>query len=291
MDKRFRTLAGTILVVLASTAAAEPLRLSAVQLEKYPAAQARQGVAVDATSFFAINNTAIGRYSRTGGKPVVDWRLVGAPVLSHINSCVVTSSRELLCAHSNFPELPMTGSLEWFDPASLQHIRSRSLGVTNGSLVWVDELASGWIAAFAHYDGRGGMPGIGHRHTRIVRLDRDFREIEGWVLPDSVLERLSPHSASGGTIGSDGYLYLTGHDRPEVYVVAPPTMGPKLIHIATVDIDTAGQAIAWDRTTDRRILWSVDRPSRQARAFEVPAIGIAEEVAHFAPPGRMVHPR
>ena len=92
------------------------------------------------------------------------------------------------------------------------------------------------------------------------------------MLPASVLERLAPHSASGGGIGPDGLLYLTGHDREEMYVLAFPELGPKLVHVATVDVGLQGQAFAWDRSTDRRIVWGISRPNREVRAFRIPEI-------------------
>jgi hypothetical protein len=44
-----------------------------------------------------------------------------------------------------------------------------------------------------------------------------------------VQARMAPHAASGGGIGPDGLLYLLGHDRTELYVLAKPRLGPVMI--------------------------------------------------------------
>jgi hypothetical protein len=92
------------------------------------------------------------------------------------------------------------------------------------------------------------------------------------MFPDSVLERFAPHSTSGGAFGPDGLFYVTGHDRKEMYVLRLPTMGPKLVHVATIEIDIEGQAFAWDRSTERRVVYAISGANREVRAFEIPAV-------------------
>lgn len=266
------------LVLLPTLVHAEPLALRAEAVAAFPAEEARQGAAVDFEAFYAIVNSAIGRYDRRTGERLASWSLPRSGPIRHINSCHVALDRAvLLCANSNFPETPMASSIEAFDARTLEHLASRSLGLTDGSLVWFDRfdrtgLETQWIAGFAHYDGRGGMPGRDHRATRIELLDASFRSVGGWMLPDSVLERLAPHSASGGAMGPDGLLYLLGHDREELYVLAFPELGPELEHVATVAVELQGQALAWDRTTSERIVWGISRPEQEVRAFRIPEI-------------------
>ena len=64
--------------------------------------------------------------------------------------------------------------------------------------------------------------------------------------------------------GADGLLYLSGHDKPEVYVLAAPRMGPKLVHMATISVDIEGQAIAWDDSAER-VLIGISRSSREIK--------------------------
>lgn len=110
-------------------------------------------------------------------------------------------------------------------------------------------------------------------HTHWVVLVKDTR-VGGWLFPPEVLDRMAPHAASGGAIGPDGWLYLLGHDRPEMYVVARPRMGPVLVHIATIDLEAEGQAFSWAKDASRTV-FTVDRRRglvRRVRRIEVPAV-------------------
>ena len=73
-----------------------------------------------------------------------------------------------------------------------------------------------------------------------------------------------------GAIGPDGWLYLLGHDRPEMYVVGRPPMGPVLSHIATVSLEAEGQAFSWAKTG--RTVFAIDRRQRLVRTIEIPAV-------------------
>ncbi|MBT8148184.1 MAG: hypothetical protein KJN90_15100, partial [Gammaproteobacteria bacterium] len=112
----------------------------------------------------------------------------------------------------------------------------------------------------------------GHSFASIIRYDDQWRRMGGWMIPQTVIERMQPYAASGGALGPDGLLYLTGHDRPEMYVLAAPVMGPKLVHIATIDIDVEGQAFAWDKSSGDRVVYGISRPNRQVRGFTVPKV-------------------
>ena len=101
---------------------------------------------------------------------------------------------------------------------------------------------------FANYDAKGGEPGRDHRWTTLVKFDDQWRRVGAWALPAAVLERMAPYSCSGGGFGDDGLLYVTGHDRPELYALAVPTEGGATLDlVATLAIPFEGQAIAWDR--------------------------------------------
>ena len=81
-------------------------------------------------------------------------------------------------------------------------------------------------------------------------------------------------SCSGGSWGDDGLLYVTGHDRPELCVLRLPEAGSVLDHVATIPLATGGQAIAWDRSKPR-MLWSLDRQTRNVVASRVPELRLA----------------
>jgi len=183
---------------------------SATALRRYPAPQARQGVAVGAQFLYAVSNHEIVKYDKHSGERLGQWR--GDPQrFPHINSCALIAA-ELVCASSNYPATPHWSSVEFFDPDTLDHLRSVSLGLGTGSLTWVDRKDGAWWALFANYDGRGGEAPRDHRHTLLVRLDEAWRRTESWAFPASVLERIAPSSISGGGWGPDGRLYATGHD-------------------------------------------------------------------------------
>lgn len=233
--------------------------IAAPELRRIPAEEARQGAASDGRNVYAIDNSRIGKYRIADGRRVAQWS--GDPAkIPHLNSCVAVR-RELVCASSNYPAVPQTSSVEFFDLATLRHLRSHRLGATEGSLTALDRHGGSWWAVFAQYDGRGGAPGKDHRATRLARLDSRFRELEEWTLPPELLDRLKPYSVSGASWRRDGTLAMTGHDRPEVYLVSVLAKARMLRLAAIVPVRTEGQAIAWD---PRRAsaLWSISRPAR-----------------------------
>ncbi len=224
------------------------------------APEARQGAASDGRFVYAIGDHRIGKYAVATGRRVAAWS--GDPWrFPHINSCTVVG-RELVCAASNYPALPQTSSVEYFDVNRLVHLRSVRLGVGPGSLTALDRHRGQWWAVFANYDGRGGQPGRDHRATLLVRMDDAFRRLEAWTFPPAVLARLAPNSASGASWTADGRLTVGGHDRPELYVVAVPRAGSVLDHVATVPVITRGQAFDWD-PRDPKLLWSIDRKRKE----------------------------
>ena len=252
--------------------------LKAEEIARYDAPEAVQGAAVDGNYFYAIVNLAIGKYEKASGELVRRWIGSRGGPIQHINSCYVEGT-ELLCANSNYPQVPMASSNEIFDTEAMQHARTFSLGMMEeGSLTWFDRLGSGWVAGFAQYDGRGGLKYKDHSFSTIVRYDSSWRREGGWMIAPSVIQRMKPMAASGGSIGPDGLLYLSGHDRAEIYVLAAPAMGPTLIHIATIEIDAQGQAFAWDKSANDRIVYAISRSNRQVRSFRLPPVELPEGV-------------
>jgi hypothetical protein len=258
------------LLLAAADAAPLPATLAQVtEVTRFSAQEARQGVVADGDYVYAISNAEIGKYDRRTHKLVDKWH--GDPArYRHMNSCIL-DRRELVCAASNYPDVPMASSIEWFAAGKLAHVRSRSLGPGRGSLTWLDWHDRSWWACFANYAGKGGEPGHDTRYTTLVRYSRQFQEQGAWLFPATVLDRFAPYSSSGGVWGKDGLLYVTGHDRPELYALRLPLAGSILEHVATIPLVTEGQAIAWERGADR-ILWSIERKTKEAVAVRVPAL-------------------
>lgn len=256
--------------LLLSGAATSQVQAQTAPVHTLEADEARQGVASDGTYAYAIDNSRIGKYELKTGKRVAGWE-GPRELFPHMNACTLVE-RRLLCAASNFPKVPMTSAIEVFDPVAMKHLSTISLGMLNaGSLTWVDRKDGFWWAGFANYAGKAGEPGHDHRYTTILKLDDQWRQLEGWALPDAVLDRMAPMSNSGGSWGDDGLLYLTGHDRPEVYALRLPKAGSTLELVATLPIPFEGQAIDWDPKA-RRLLWGISRKDRKAIAVTLPDV-------------------
>jgi hypothetical protein len=249
-------------------------RLTAKTIRTYDAPEATQGVAASRRFFYAIANTILAKYDIASGRFVDRWAGPRRGLVRHMNSCLVEAKR-VWCANSNYSLTPMGSSVEVFDADTLKHVETHSLGMTDeGSLTWFDRYKGGWIAGFAHYDESGTVGFKNHRFSSVVTYDAEWRRTGGWLFPASALERMAPHAASGGAIGPDGWLYLLGHDRPEMYVVARPSMGPTLIHLATIDLDAEGQAFAWAQDGTRTI-FAIDRKNRRVLTIEIPPVDAA----------------
>ena len=249
-----RTGAGLVAAVFLIAATAP-----APEICRIPAEEARQGVASDGRFVYAIDNSRIGKYRIADGQRIAQW--VGdSAVVPHLNSCAAVR-RELVCASSNYPAVPQTSSVEFFDLRTLRHLRSHRFGPTDGSLTAFARHDGEWWAVFAQYDGKGGAAGKDHRATRLARFDDRFRPTGQWTLPPALLERLAPHSVSGASWTARDVLALTGHDRPEVYLVSVPRRDGVVTLDTVVPVATEGQAIAWDPRR-RKALWSISRRER-----------------------------
>ncbi len=225
---------------------------------RIPAEEARQGATSDGTYVFAIDNDRIGKYRIATGERVAQWK-GQSRLFPHMNSCTLVE-HELVCAASNYPAVPQTSAVEFFDIDRMIHTRSISLGIGPGSLTALDRHAGKWWAVYANYDNKGGVPGRDHRYTLLVRYNDAFQQEAAWTFPSAVLERFAPYSCSGLSWGPDGRLYATGHDRTEVYVLALPEAGSVLELVDMIPVAFGGQAIDWDPKLPGR-LWAIDRDS------------------------------
>ncbi len=218
------------------------------ELRRFAAPEARQGVAADADFLFVISNHELGKYPKDGGPRVTAWGCPEGEPLVHLNAGVVYSDL-LYAAHSNYPGVPHVGSVEIWEPATLRHVGSMSLGRTDGSLTWFDRREGRWLACFVHYAGRGGEPGRDPRWSRLVEHDDEWRPTgRGWVFPPALIAHLGTrgYGMSGGAIGPGGLLFVTGHDETELCVLEFPAAASTLRWVATIPMTAEGQAFAWD---------------------------------------------
>lgn len=236
------------------------------EIRRFDAPEAVQAVAVDAGHFYAIANAAIGKYDKHTGELRSRWKATEEFPLTHLNSGLVRKGK-LYCAHSNYPHVPESSSVEIWDAKTLEHIGSYSLGIYEGSLTWIDWKDDSWWALFAHYSKPGrSSDARDNRWTTLVRMDAKWRREAGWVFPDEVLKRFNPDSCSGGGFGPEGALYCTGHDRAEVYRLTLPKAGSTLHLTETLPAPITGQGIAWDKGPKH--LYGIDRKRRQVVVSE-----------------------
>jgi hypothetical protein len=237
-----------------------------VEIQRFHSDQAHQGVGVGPKRVYAVGSRSITAHDKLTGTTLATWKAGLRPQWIHLDSGVVVEG-ELFCAHSNYPFLPMTGSVEVFDAASLKWLRRHTFAEPPGSCTWVDWYDGSWWACFAHYQGAGGDPKKDNRFTVLVRLDSAWNELGRWKFPAAVLERFGNFSCSGGSWGADGFLYCTGHDAAEVYVMEVPSEKDELILREVRPLNCLGQGIAWDRfRSEERVLYSIKRRTREVIA-------------------------
>jgi hypothetical protein len=124
----------------AETAIAQPVL---VQIGEFVAPEANQGVGADAQHFYAVDNEAIGKYDKATGKLVKKWQGPKKGSISHLDSAMLMDGK-IYAAHSNYPQWPMTSSLEIFDAATMEHVGTHSFGIQWGSLTWADWHDNHW---------------------------------------------------------------------------------------------------------------------------------------------------
>jgi len=226
------------------------------ELGRFKAAEANQGVAVDAEFFYAIDNHAIGKYRKDNGLRVGGWDGGKAGRIKHLNAGQVRDGR-LYCAHSNFPAVPEQSSVEIWDTETLQLVDSHHFERPLGSLTWALPRGEEWYACFAHYKSTSDPA-----RSRVVLLDAQWQPTKTWAFPTELIRRFAGSSASGGGFGPEGRLFVTGHDAKELYLLDLPKSGTVLDWQATVPISAEGQAFCWDPVAPNT-LYSISRRTRE----------------------------
>jgi len=232
-----------------------PIVGTSEEVARFHAPEARQGVAVDDTFIYVIGNHEIGKYTKEGFEKTGHWSCPEGEPLIHLNAGIILDG-VLYASHSNYPEVPMLSSVELFDPDTLEHVDSHSFGRAPGSHTWLDRRNGDWFAFFAHYSNRAAEPDRDPSWSELVRYDSSWRRLEGWLLPKAILERVGQYSASGGAFGPGGYLYITGHDAQDLFLLQFPRGGGRLQAIGRIPIRAEGQAFAFD-PSDPTLVYTV----------------------------------
>jgi hypothetical protein len=211
-----------------------------VELRRSTAPEANQGVAVDAEHYYAIGDAVLGKYRKSDGSLVRRWTAPAGSGIRHLNAGVVVEGR-LYCAHSNFPLKPDESSVEVFDVATLTPVDRHVFRDPPGSLTWAVPHEDGWLACFAHYAATSQVA-----RSRLVAYDRDWRPRREWSFAPEVLAKFGRMSCSGGGVGPDGKVGVTGHDARELYILDLPAGGGVATLVAVRPFPGEGQAFAWD---------------------------------------------
>jgi len=256
----------TLCLTLFATRFSSPNFDSIKPFSTFVASEATQGVAADSSFIYAIGNDVVGKYDRKTFAKVESYKSGTDDPLKHMNGGVVVGNK-LYCSHSNYPETPMSSSIEIFDTASLKHIGSQSFGIDTGSLVWVDWYQGNWWVCFGHYNGKGGEPGMKNDRTVLVKFDKDWRRIGGYSFPKEIVERWDGMTCSGGVFGPDGLIYATGHHAPEIHVLKLPKSGSALEFVKVIPSPVEGQGIAIDTKT--KTIFQMQRKEKAIYLFDM----------------------
>ena len=226
---------------------------------RYNVPDARQAVAVDKEYIYAISNTRITKLRKDNGEMLKTWE---DERLHHLNSGFIRKG-VLYCAHSNYPQIPMHSSIELFDTKTLEHIGSHSFGIEYGSCTWVLFHNNYYYVMFVHYNvDKNRQKNRDVSWTQLVKFDKKWRRVNGWVLPEKLVQRITPYSISGAAITSDGMLVCTHHHFKELYILSLPQMGSELVWESTIPSTISGQGIAFD-THEEHILWGIDKANKE----------------------------
>ncbi|MDB6029569.1 MAG: hypothetical protein JWM68_5792 [Verrucomicrobiales bacterium] len=244
----------------------KPLDWRHEETRRFPAVDAQQGVAVDGQFFYTISTHALGKYRKDTGERVGGWEGPKEGPIKHLNAGVVVDGL-LYCAQSNYPEQPPVSSVEIWNPKTMKHVNTHSFGRYEGSLTWITRRNKNWIACFAHYAKEGselGNPSL----TQVVEFDDHWRRVGGWIFPEKLIKRFAGRSASGGAFGPGGFLFVTGHDAKELYVLSIPDTGSVLNWENTIPISAEGQSFSWD-PTQPNAFYSISRRTKEVIASRI----------------------
>lgn len=212
------------------------------------APEAIQAAAADGRFVYAIASEKVARYDRGSGRRLS----VSTGPAKHLNSGFLWKGK-LLCAHSNYPQMPERSEIKVLDPTSMRLSTFKDFGNFGGSLTWVVRHGDDWWCNFARY-------GEKNAETFFVRFDDEWRETGRWTYPNAVISQLGRFSLSGGLWWGQELL-VTGHDKPEFYRLRLPRTGRVLEYVGKQSVPFTGQGFAKDPATGGLV--GISRAKRQ----------------------------
>jgi len=202
---------------------------------------AYQGVAVSDKFIFVINTNSISKHDKTNYSKLKTKKIDG-----HANGGIVLNN---MLHITNNPK--GSNSIGIYD-LDLNFVKSIKINV-NGSLTWIDFYNNEWWGMVVYYKKDV-------RKTRLVKFNRKWQIVKEWKWPKKILERLYPYSISGGQFNKrNGLLYLTGHDRQEIYIVRINPNSNILELVSIEEIPFSGQGISFHGG----YLYGIDREKRE----------------------------
>ena len=163
----------------------------------------------------------------------------------------------------------MGSSVEVFDPASLDHVQSHSLGMRDeGSLTWFDRYRDGWIAGFAHYDKNGGVAFKDHSFSSVVTFDAEWRRTGGWLLPRARSSGWRPTPRREARSVPTGGSTCSATTGPRC-MSSPADDGADADAHRDHRLEVEGQAFSWAQDGTRTI-FAIDRRQHLVRTIELP---------------------
>ena len=211
----------------------------------YDAKEAKQGVAIDSKYFYAINNNSIGKYSRKSGKRVLYKKVP----FKHLNGGKIVNGD--LVVVNNPAGKPEQNALIWLDPSNLQVVDVMQMSFIQGSLTWFDWAWDKWWVCDARY-------GKKVKDTTIYCFNEQWEPMGFWKIPKSLVGDLEPYSLSGGAWFGD-HLYVSGHDKPEMYLLELPKDKLHAKLIQTVQVCFDGQGFVFERGKGKIYVWGIRR--------------------------------
>lgn len=209
---------------------------------------ATQAAAATDKHVFAVSSTQVAMYDRQTGKLLA----VSEGKAEHLNSAFVWKGK-VYCAHSNYPKKPETSEVRVYDPETNKLTVFHDFKDPPGSLVWNVHDCKNWWCCFAHYQADNAK-------TILVKMTDEFKELQRWTFPKTVVDDWDKMSASGG-IWEGETLLVSHHHFKVLYRLKLPKDGTELELVEALACPFPGQGIAADPKTGGLV--GIDRGAKK----------------------------